>query len=113
MQLLHGMQLAQIDIGKEWQLSGSPGKGGFSSLGDLVTRLLPMALVVGGVIFFLMVIVSGFSILAGAGSEDAAQKAKWHQVLTYGAVGLIIMFGAFWVLQIINFMTGNSLKGLL
>lgn len=105
------MQLAQVDLNKEWQLSGA--KTGINSLGDVVSRLLPVALVAGGIIFFILVIVSGFSILSGAGSEDAAAKAKWHQILTYGAVGLIIMFGAFWVLQIINFMTGNSLKGLL
>ncbi len=107
------MKLAQIEIGKEWQLSGATGKGGFGTLGELVSSFLPKALVIGGIIFFIMVIVSGFSILGGAGSDDAAKKAKWHQVLTYAAVGLIIMFGAFWILQIINFITGNALKGLL
>ncbi len=96
-----------IDISKEWKLTQ------FSSLGSIPTKLLPIALVVGGVIFFIMVIFSGFSILAGAGSDDAAVKAKWHQILTYGMVGLVIMFGAFWILQIINFITQGALNGLL
>lgn len=95
-----------VNISAEWPLA-SP----FPTLGDFVTRLLPIALIFGGVIFFFLVIVSGFSILGGAGSDDAATKAKWHQILTYGAVGLIIMFSAYWILQIINFVTGGSLGG--
>lgn len=107
------MQLAQVDIGKTWQLSGEAGKGGFKSLGDLVSTLLPVLLVLGGIIFFVMVIMAGFGILRGAGSEDAQAKAKWHQILTYGAVGLIIMFGAYWIVQIINYITGGALNSIL
>lgn len=102
------MQLAQVDISKEWKPAQS-----FPTLGDFVARLLPMALVVGGVIFFVMVIASGFAILTGAGSDDEAAKAKWHQILTAGVAGLIIMFSAYWIVQIINFLTGGALGNLL
>lgn len=101
-------QLAEVNINTEWQLAKS-----FPTLGDLVSSFLPKALVIGGIIFFAMVIVAGFNVLGSAGSDDAAQKAKWHQVLTYAAIGLGLMFGAFWILQIINFITGNALNGLL
>lgn len=101
---------AAVNISAEWQLS--PEKGGFKSLGDLVSFLLPKFLILGGIIFFIMVIMAGFAILAGAGSEDAAAKTKWHQILTSALIGLIIMFVAYWVLQIINFVTGGALKGL-
>lgn len=103
------MQLAQVDIGKVWQLSGASGKGGFSTLGELASFLLPKALLIGGIIFFVMIVISGFNILTGAGSDDAAAKEKWHKILTYGAAGLVIMFSAYWILQIINFVTSGSL----
>lgn len=106
------MQLAQVDISKEWQLSGGDGKGGFTSLASLVTFLLPKVLLLGGIIFFIMVIIVGFGILKGAGSEDAQAKEKTKNYLTYGLVGLSIMFGAYWILQIINYITGGSLKNL-
>ncbi len=104
------MQLAQVNIADPtvWPLAKS-----FPTLGDLVSSFLPKALVIGGIIFFVMVIVAGFNVLGSAGSDDAAQKAKWHQVLTYAAVGLVIMFGAFWILQIINRLTGGALDSLL
>jgi len=60
-----------------------------------------------------MVIASGFAILSGAGSDDEQAKAKWHQILTSGVVGLIIMFSAYWIVQIINFLTGGALGNLL
>ncbi len=100
--------LAEVNINTEWQLAKS-----FPTLGDLVTSFLPKALVIGGIIFFVMVLVSGLNVLGSAGSDDAAQKAKWHQILTYAAVGLALMFGAFWILQIINFITKGALNGLL
>lgn len=105
------MQLAQVKIEDVWQLSGK--KAGFSSLGQLVSTFLPTFLIIGGIIFFIMVIMAGFAILRGAGSEDAQKKAKWHQILSAGAVGLIIMFSAYWILQIINYITGNSLNSIL
>lgn len=102
----NGIQLAQINIGDEWKV-------GFGSLGSLTSSLLPKFLILGGIIFFIMVIIAGFAVLKGAGSEDAQAKEKWHQILTYGAIGLIIMFGALWVLQIINYMTGGALNSIL
>ena len=110
MSFIHTVFAAEgVNIGdpKVWPLATE-----FKTLGDLVSRLLPIALILGGIVFFVMVIFAGFGILSGAGSEDAAAKAKWHQILTYGAVGLIIMFSAYWIVQIISYVTGNSLGGL-
>ncbi|MBI3380210.1 hypothetical protein HY029_05645 [Candidatus Gottesmanbacteria bacterium] len=97
-----------VNITDEWPLAKV-----FPDLGSIPSRLLPMALLFGGIIFFVMVIVAGFSIMKGAGSEDAQAKEKWHRVLTYGAVGLMIMFSSYWILQIINFVTNHSLDSIL
>lgn len=97
-----------VDLNEEWPLAKN-----FPTLGSFVSHLLPMVLVVGGVIFFVMVIASGFAILSGAGSDDEQTKAKWHQILTAGVIGLVLMFSAYWIVQIINFLTGNALGNLL
>jgi len=93
---------AAVDIGSEWKLAQ------FDSLGKLVSTFLPRILLLGGIIFFLLSVYAGFSFMTSAGSDDAQAKEKWRQILTYGVIGLIIMFGAFWVLQIINFILGNA-----
>ncbi len=102
------MQLAQVDIAKEWPLAQS-----FPSLSSLVSSLLPKILIFGGVISFIVVIVAGIGVIAGAGSGDSQETENRKQILTYALIGLVIMFGAYWILQIINFITGGALQGIL
>lgn len=107
------MQLAQVDIGQNWQLSGGAGKGGFASLSDIVTSLLPKILIIGGVVAFILVIIAGVGVISAAGSGDSHGTENRKNFLVYAIIGLVIMFGAYWILQIINFITGGSLKGIL
>lgn len=96
-----------IDINQDWKLRQ------FSTLGDIVNKLLPVALILGGIVFFIMAVVAGFNILAGAGSDDPKAMNKWRETLFSAMVGLILMFAAFWILQIINFITKGALNSLL
>lgn len=100
-----------VDIGAIWKFAPAVNPN-FTSLGSVVSFLLPKLLLLGGVIFFVLVIVAGFSYLQNSGSEDAHALEKWRQILTYGVIGLIIIFGAYWVLQIINFVTYGSFQSL-
>lgn len=105
------MQLAQVDIGQEWKLSGAPGKGGFSSLAGLVSSLLNPILIAGGIIFFVIIIITGFGVLSGSGSGDSHAAESRKNILTYAVIGFIIMFGAYWILQIVNYVTKGALGG--
>src|SRR3989344_613737 len=100
---------AQVDIRKKWPLS--PDITGINSLGDLVSWLVPKVLIVAGMIFFFLIVIAGFSMLTAAGSQDPQAKAKWQIILTQGFIGLVIVFAAFWIMQIINYVTGGALGG--
>ncbi len=97
----------EVIIGDKWKLAPR-----FTTLGSFVSFLLPILLLLAGVIFFILVIAAGFTFLQNAGSEDAHALDKWKQILTAGVIGLIIIFGAYWVLQIINFVTYKSFQSL-
>ena len=99
---------AQVDITKEWSLAAIPE---FQSLGGLVGYLLPKTLIVAGVIFFILIVLAGLGMIRGASSGDPHASEQAKQYLTYAVIGLIIVFGAFWILQIINYLTNNSLSG--
>lgn len=96
-----------VIISDKWKLAPR-----FTTLGSFVSFLLPILLLLAGIIFFVLVIAAGFTFLQNAGSEDAHALDKWRQILTYGVIGLIIIFGAYWVLQIINFITNQSFQSL-
>lgn len=107
------MQLADANIGDIWKWSGGSGKGGFSTLADIASTLFPKILLLGSIVAFIIIIIAGFGVLSGAGSGDAQATEGRKQILTYAIIGLIIMFGAFWILQIINFVTNGSLNSIL
>jgi hypothetical protein len=97
-----------VDLKNDWPLAPQ-----FDNLGSLISKLFPIALLVAGIIFFGLIIIAGFNLMSGAGNDDAHAKEKWRQVLTSGAIGLLIIFASYFILQVINFLTNGSLKGLL
>lgn len=97
-----------VDIGKTWSIAQN-----FPTLASLLSFLIPKVLIFGGVIFFIMIIIAGVGVITGAGSDDAQAQEKSKNFLTYAVIGLIIMIGAYWVLQIINVVTKGALKNLL
>lgn len=81
----------------------------FSSLGPLVTVIISNAFVLAGIIAFLLLIAGGFGIIAGAGSGDTKKMEQGKQAITGAAIGLIVIVGSFWLVQIIQTVTGITL----
>jgi hypothetical protein len=84
----------------------------FNNLADFFSFMMPKILLLGGIIFFVMVVIAGAGVVIGAGGDDPHKQEQSKNFLTYALIGLIIMFGAYWILQIVNFITGGSLGGL-
>lgn len=101
---------AQVNIGSVWPIARIDT---FKTLGGLVSHLLPTVLMFGALVFFVMIIIAGVGMILGAGSDDAHAKEKAKNFLTYAVIGLIIMFAAYWILQIVNRVTGGALGDLL
>lgn len=96
-----------VDICDVWPLCAQ-----FTSIGEVVSWFLPKVLLLAGIIFFILIVIAGIGVITGAGSDDPHAKEQSRAFLTYAVIGLIIIFGAIWILQIISYLTGGSLKGL-
>jgi len=81
----------------------------FSKIGDLVSVIVQNAFVLAGVIAFVLVIAAGFGMIAGAGSGDTKQLEQGKKAITAAVLGLIIIVGSFWIIQIIETITGQTL----
>ena len=98
------MKLAQVNIGQEF---GSPfGQEGGSTLGDLVTIVISNAFTIAGVILLFMLIVGGIGMIIGANQDDPERAAKGRQTATSAVIGFIIVFAAYWIVQILEAITG-------
>ena len=104
------MLLAQVDIKNEFQ----PAKNtDFQTLGGVISAFLPKILLVAGIIFFIMTVVAGVGVIAGAGREDPHAQERAKAFFTNALIGLVIIFTSYWIVQLISFMTYRSLNKLI
>ena len=78
-----------------------------ASPGDFLSSLLPNIIVIAGLIFFLLILFSGFSLIVGAGKQKNPQDAaRAHSALTYGVAGFLLVVTAYFILQIVGAVLG-------
>jgi len=53
--------------------------------------------------------LGGIGMIAGAGNSNPEQAGKGRQAATSAVVGFIIVFAAYWIMQLIEILTGFSI----
>lgn len=103
------MEYLAVDIGG---IAGQAGLPAYTSFGVLVTAVIKNAFVLAGVIAFVLIVVGGVGVIMGAGGGDAKSMEKAKQTITYAVIGLILVVTSYWIVQIIQKLTGlNLLQG--
>ena len=110
------MQLAQIDFDalfKE-QKFDSGGKIVINqslTLGKIISELLPFLFAGAGLLLLLFLLYGGISLMLSRGDPKAVQGAK--DKITGAVVGFVIVFVAYWLVQIIGTILGiEAFKGI-
>jgi hypothetical protein len=75
-------------------------------IGSLVSIIVNAAFVLAGVILLFFFIFGGISIIAGAGKDNPEQAAKGKQAISSAVLGFIVVFAAYWIVQLIEVVTG-------
>jgi len=105
MQLLSTAVLAAEDINLK------PG-GQFSALGDLtiggiVSGGIRLVLVIAAIVFFFILVIGGIRWIVSGG--DKAQTETARSQITAALVGLVIVFAAWAIVQLINVFFGINI----
>jgi hypothetical protein len=99
--------LAQgVDLSEQMQLKGGDTVAStYETPADIVNLIVSNLFVVAGIVIFGLIIGAGYSFLqnSGKGKEEARNLA------TGAIVGFIIMFSAYWIVQIIELVTGADI----
>lgn len=77
------------------------------SIGDLIGVLLSGAITLAGVIMLFLFIGGGLMMISSAGSGNAQGAAQGKQAITWALVGFAVVFTAFWIIRIIELISGN------
>jgi len=98
-----------VDIGKTtpWGLKSLSDT--FPSLSTLITLLLQNALVIAGLLLLALLIFGGFTFIMGAGSSDPKKTQQATGILTNVLIGFAIVFTAYFIIQIIEVLTGLNI----
>ena len=83
----------------------------FDTFGALVTVVVKNAYVAAGIITLLLLVFGGFTFIIGAGAGDTKKLEQGKQAIAGAVIGLIIVVTSFWIIQIIELITGLKLLG--
>lgn len=81
----------------------------FSSLGALINVLLPNIFTITGIIAFVFVIGAGFNFIIHAGEGESEKTSKDKESLTAAIIGLGLIVGAYFIVQIISTVLGYNI----
>ncbi len=96
---------AAVQIANEF----SPARS-FPTFGSLVSTLVVNIFVLGGVVAFLFLIFGGVKIILSAGG-DSKSLSSGKATVTAAILGLFIIVFSYWIVQIIEIITGIDLLG--
>ncbi len=82
----------------------NPPPATLQSLEGIIQNILELALSLGGLAAFVMLIVGGFKYLASGGDPKQAESAR--STITMAIVGLLVAIGAWLILNFISDFTG-------
>ncbi len=80
----------------------------FKDLESIIARILNLALSLGGLTAFIMLIVGGFKFLTSGGDPKQTQSAQ--STITWAIAGLLIAIAAWFILGLISDFTGIDLS---
>jgi hypothetical protein len=86
---------------------GSNPTNDLTTIGGIISAVLPYVFVVAGIILFFQLIWGGLNLLTAAGSADSAEKGK--KQITSSVFGFIIIFASYWVIQILQVVLGVNI----
>lgn len=97
----------QTPIAYPQEFKGFLFQGPQGTIGNVLSNALPIIMGLAGLGLLLMLILGGYDLLTSGG--DAKKMETGKQRLTYAIVGFLIIFGAYWAVQIIGTMFGTGI----
>lgn len=106
--------LLALDIGKEFCFRYENNRcvgirEVFPDLASFISVLLKNAYILAGVLLFFLIIFGGFNLIMRAGSGDTKKTAQGQQAFTTAIIGFLLVFASYWIIQIIQIVTGLSI----
>ena len=84
---------------------GSTVEQAYDTPGKIVNLIVSNLFVIAGILIFFLIIGAGFSFL----KDSSKGKDEAKNLATGAVIGFIVMFAAYWIVQIIEAITGADI----
>lgn len=101
--------LASVDIGDTPLGSGKTIGSSYSSVSPLISSLLKNSLTLASIILLGLLLFGGLNFIISAGSSDSKKAEQSKKSITSAIIGFAIVFCAYFIIQIISFITGVNI----
>lgn len=99
--------LAAIDLQDAIKISEDKNVGNvYPDLATMINIIVPNIFLLAGIIFLFLLILGGFSIIT---SDSAKAVDEGKQKVTTALLGFLVMFSAYWIIQIVELLTGIAI----
>jgi len=78
----------------------------FPTLGSLINIIISNLMILAAVLLFILLIVGGFMVIVKGGAGEAEGADTGKKAITAALLGFAIIFSAYFIIQIIEFLTG-------
>jgi hypothetical protein len=98
-----------VDIGNTFLGTSSNNLTDASGVNVYVSAIITGAISIAGVILLFLLIGGGIGMIAGAGKNDPKSVEQGKKAATSALIGFIVVFSAYWIVKLIETITGLSL----
>jgi len=98
------MAQSGFNLGDKLLFQGDTAQNAYPDAGTLVNNILPNVYIAAGLIIFFMIVIGGFTIVTNSGNQD--KVADGSKVITSAIIGLLVLFASYWIIQIIQVVSG-------
>jgi len=101
-----------VDIGSKFIDTSSTNLKDASGISVYVSNIITGAISIAGIILLFILIAGGIGMIAGAGKSDPQTVEKGKKAATSALIGFIVVFCSYWIVKLIETITGLSLISL-
>lgn len=76
----------------------------YPTVASFLNLLVPVLFIIAGVVLLFLLVGGGFSIIASGGNAKSVEQGK-NQITT-AILGFFLIFAAYWIVQIVEIITG-------
>lgn len=102
-------KLADVDIQNVFLGSSNPNLSNVGGISLYVSAIVTGAISVSGIVLLFILIGGGIGMISGAGKSDPQAVQKGKQAATSALIGFVVVFTAYWIVKLIEMITGLSL----